>query len=73
MASVHYFDLLVANLVLQLRDFVCLVDLAPLLLDSSLLVKNIDIDDVVLVELLGPPFRNPVLDLLLEDLLVGAL
>jgi len=57
----------------ELSDLHRLVDLSTLVLNSRLLIENVDVNDVVLVELLGPPLRNSILHFLFEHVLVWTL
>ena len=56
----------------SLFDSALPVDLASLLVDTGLVVVNIDVHDVVLVELLRPPLRDAVLHFVLQDLFIWA-
>ena len=73
LTSINDFYLLISNFVLDLSDLIRLINLASLLFNARLFIENIDIDDIVLVKLLGPSFRDPILNLLFEDLFIGTL
>lgn len=57
----------------DLGNIALLIDSATLLHDTSVLIVDVNVDDVVFVELSGPPLRNSILDLVLEFDTVGAL
>lgn len=72
-SNLHNSHMIFELLLLNLLHFSRLINLSSFLVDTSFLIIDIDVDDVVLVEFLRPSLRYPVLDLLLQDVLVRAL
>lgn len=57
---------------LSLFNSLGLVDLSALFLDASLLVVDIDVNDIVLMEFLCPSLRDTILDFIFKLIFVWA-
>ena len=55
----------------NLLNIALLIDSATLLNNTRILIVDVYVDDIVFVELSGPPLRNSILDLVLEFDAVG--